>query len=299
MASAKKSIKAAVLADVTIALVKFLGGALTGSSVMLAEGAHSLVDGGNASLLLYGQRRGARPPDERHPFGHAGEVYFWSILVAMLAFVLGGGFAVLEGILSFHHQEHGRLWPNFLILGIAFVFDGGSLLIARRELKRYQRERGYRGGLFSLVRQSHNPPIFLTVLVDTAAIIGLIIAGAGIALGALLHEPVIDAVASILIGVLLMAMASLFAIEIHGLIVGEGARGTLIDHAREIVTATDGLASLEEMRTLQLGPDAILVAIKARWQPWLSIGEVADRCRSLEERLRDAHPSIRHVVFDF
>lgn len=299
MASAKKSVIAAVIADLAIAVVKFLGGALTGSAVMVAEGVHSVVDGANASLLLLGQKRAARPPNEQHPFGYAREVYFWTIIVAMVAFVLGGGFAAVQGVMALKTHEHGGVWPNYLILGVAFAFDGTSLTIALREFGKYRREKRYEGGFLSVVRQSHNPPIFVTVLEDMAALTGVVIAAVGITLSHFLHQPAFDAAAAILDGALLMAMAVLLGWEAHGLIVGEAARGALVADARRIIEATDGVGRIERLRTLQLGPEAVLLVLGARWRDGIPVGELGRVSRDLEARLQKAHPSIRHVVFDF
>jgi len=254
MASSKKSIVAAVIADGLIAAVKFLGGALTGSSVMIAEAIHSILDGGSASLILLGERLGARPPNDRHPFGHGKEVYFWTTVVAMLAFFLGGGFAVLEGVMALREREHQRIWINFVVLGAAFIFNAVSLRIAIRELKRYQRDKRYEGGIFAVMRQSHNPPMFVAVLSDLAALVGLIIAAVGVTLSALFKAPVIDAIASIADGALMMLVGLALIAEARGLVVGEGARTSLLRDARRIIADDEHIASIGKLRSLQLGP---------------------------------------------
>lgn len=299
MASAKKSVLAAIVADVAIAAVKFVTGALSGSAVMIAEGVHSAIDGGNASLLLLGQRRARRPPTEQHPFGYAREVYFWTIIVAMMAFVLGGGFSVVEGLLALREKPHGAVWPSFVALAFAFVFDATSLAIAARELGRYKREKKYEGGLFAVVRKSRNPPIFVTVLEDLAALVGVLIAAVGVALSHALGAPAIDAAAAMLVGALLMAMAVLLGWEAHGLIVGESARAALLDDARRVLDQSDAIDGIDGLRTLQLGPDTVLMVVRARWAGGLGVAELPRVRRELESRLRAEHPSIRHVVFEF
>ena len=299
MASSKKSIVAAISADALIAAVKFAGGALTGSAVMIAEGIHSLLDGGSASLVLLGQRLSGRPPSDRHPFGRGKEVYFWTTVVAMLAFVIGGGFAVLEGVMALHEGEQRHVWVNFVVLGAAFVFESVSLWIAVRELKRYQRDKRYEGSLFAVVRQSHNPPMFVTVLSDTAALGGLCIAFAGVGLSALTGSHVPDAVASIADGALLMGVGVVLGIEAHGLVVGEGARTALLHDARRIVAADEHIAAVARLRSLQLGPDEVLLVLHADFRDDVPAGQLGRISRALEERLRRAHPSIKHVVFDF
>jgi cation diffusion facilitator family transporter len=299
MASSKKSIVAAVIADALIAGVKFLGGALTGSSVMVAEGIHSILDGGSASLVLLGERLGARPASDRHPFGQGKEVYFWTTVVAMLVFFLGGGFAVIEGVLALREKEHQRIWINFVVLGAAFIFNAVSLWIAIGELKRYQKDKRYEGGMFAVMRQSHNPPMFVAVLSDLAALVGLIIAAVGVTLSALLKAPVVDAVASIADGALMMLVGFALIAEARSLIIGEGARTSLLRDARRIITGDEHIASIEELRSLQLGPENVLLVLHARFADGIDAHQLSRVGRDLESRLRHEHPAIKHVVFDF
>lgn len=299
MASSKKSIVAAIIADALIAGVKFLGGALTGSTVMIAEGIHSILDGGSASLILLGERLGTRPPNDRHPFGHGKEVYFWTTVVAMLAFFLGGGFAVLEGVLSLREKEHQRLWINFVVLSAAFLFNAVSLFIAIRELKRYQKDKRYEGGIFDVMRQSHNPPMFVAVLSDLAALVGILIAFTGVTLTALLRSPIVDAIASIADGVLMMLVGLALIAEARSLIIGEGARTSLLRDARRIIASDEHIASLEELRSLQLGPEDVMLVLHARFADGLDAPQLSRVSRELESRLRHQHPTIKHVMFDF
>ena len=184
---------------------------------MVAEGIHSLLDGSNASLVLLVQRLGRRPPSDRHPFGHGKEVYFWTTVVAMLACVLGGGFAVLEGVMALREREHQRVWIDFVVLGAAFVFAVGVVL----------------------------------------------------------------------------------GIEAYGLVVGEGARTSLLADARRIVDADEHIRAVEGLRSRQLGPDSVLLVLHARFADDLEAAELPRISRALEVRLRREHPSIRRVVFDF
>jgi cation diffusion facilitator family transporter len=297
--SSKKSIVASVAADLLIAVVKFIGGALTGSAVMVAEGIHSVLDGGSASLVLLGEHLSGRPPTHRHPFGHGKEVYFWTTVVAMLAFVIGGGFAVLEGALAMREREHRRMWINFVVLGAAFVFNAVSLWIAVRELERYRKRKGYRGGIVRVIRQSHNPPIFVAVVADSAALVGLVIAFAGVTVSALTGSPLADAVASIADGAVMMVTGVLLGAEARGLVIGEGARDVLLRDARRLVAADEHVAAVEEVRSLQLGPDDVLLVLHARFCDDLRATELPAVAQALEARLRAQHPSIKHVVFDF
>jgi len=297
--SSKKSIISSVTADTLIAILKFGAGALTGSAVMIAEGIHSVLDGGSASLVLLGERLGARPATRRHPFGHGKEVYFWTAVVAMLGFVLGGGFAVIEGVMALRSGQHERVWMNFVVLGGAFAFDGASLFIALRELRRYKRDKKYEGGVLSVVRQSHNPAIFVTVLLDLAALAGLTVAAAGVGLSALTASKVPDAVASIVVGGIMMSVAVLLGAEVRGLVVGEGARTSLLADARRIVSADAHIAAVEKLRSLQLGPDDVLLVVTARFAEGVDARELPEVSHALEALLKQAHPSVQEVLFRF
>ncbi len=266
---------------------------------MVAEGIHSILDGGSASLVLLGQRLGRRPANDRHPFGHGKEVYFWTSVVAMLAFVIGGGFAVLEGALALREHDHRRVWINFVVLGAAFVFNAVSLLIALRELKRYQRDKRYEGGIFAVVRQSHNPAMFVAVLSDLAAVVGLVIAALGVGLSALMSSPVADAVASIVDGVLLMGVGVVLGAEVRGLVAGEGARTSLMRDAERIIAADEHIRDVDQLRSLQLGPEHVLLVLHARFADGVGAAQLPRISRALERKLQARHPSIRQVVFDF
>jgi cation diffusion facilitator family transporter len=299
VASARKAIMTGVAADGAIAAVKLLGGTLTGSAVMIAEAIHSLVDGANALLLLLGERRSQRPATSRHPFGHGKEVYFWTVVVAMVTLVVGGCLAALEGVLGWRAHAPRRVWIDFAILGAALVFNGASLFVAVRELYRYQRETGYRGSLYDVIRQSHNPPIFFAVVWDMASIGGILIAAAALGLATLLHAPRIDAAGSILDGILLVFIAGLLGWETRSLIVGEAAGQPLVDDARRTIAAERGLGSVGRIESLQLGPGAVMLVVHAEPDDALGAAELARTARALERRLRAAHPSIQHLVFDF
>ncbi|TMA47160.1 MAG: cation diffusion facilitator family transporter, partial [Deltaproteobacteria bacterium] len=208
--SSRKVVYAALLGNVLVALTKFAAAGVTGSSAMVSEAIHSLVDTGNEILLLYGLRRAARPPDELHPLGHGRELYFWSFIVTLLIFALGAGVSVYEGISHvIAPVPISNSIVNYVVLGLAFVFEGISCGVAMKEFRSAKGKRGY----FEAVRQSKDPTMFMVLFEDSAALIGVMIALAGIAASETLDRPVLDGAASIGIGVLLGVVAMFLARE--------------------------------------------------------------------------------------
>jgi len=200
--------------------------------------------------------------------------------------------------MALREREHQRIWINFVVLGAAFIFNAVSLRIAIRELKRYQRDKRHEGGIFAVMRQSHNPPMFVAVLSDLAALVGLIIAAVGVTLSALFKAPVIDAIASIADGALMMLVGLALIAEARGLVVGEGARTSLLRDARRIIADDEHIASIGKLRSLQLGPEDVLLVLHARFTDGVDAHQLSRVSRELESRLRHEHPTIKHVVFD-
>src|SRR5207302_7473031 len=218
--ASKRVIYAALVGNLLVALTKFLTAGLTGSSAMASEAVHSLVDTGNEVLLLYGLRRAARPPDELHPLGHGRELYFWSFIVTILIFALGAGVSMYEGILHvIAPVPISNPVVNYVVLGLALVLEGTSWGVALKEFRAVKGKRGY----FEAVRQSKDPTMFMVLFEDTAALIGVMIALAGIATSETFDLPVLDGAASIGIGVLLGVVAMFLAREAKGLLIGEPA----------------------------------------------------------------------------
>ncbi len=217
----KISIYGAITANVLIAISKFLAAFFTGSSAMLAEGIHSVIDTGNGLLLLLGISRSSRTADESHPFGYGKEIYFWSFVVSILIFSLGGGFAIYEGVHTLGNPEdiENPVW-NYSVLGAAMVFEGTSLIIAIREF----RKSNPSGGLVSNIIKSKDPANFAVIIEDSAAVAGLLIALLGVFLSVQLENPYLDGVASLLIGAVLLGVATFLARETKNLLLGESAR---------------------------------------------------------------------------
>lgn len=311
-ASSKIALTGGLVANLAIAATKFVVGGLTHSSVMIAEGIHSLVDTGNSGLMMFGRRRSRRGPDAEHPFGYGMELYFWSFVVAIIVFGGGGGLSIYEGLHALAEpQAISAVWSNYLTIAIAAVFEGASLVIGMREFTKYRRERRYPGSILAAIRASKNPAMFLTVLEDTAALVGLAIAAAGIALRVWTGWMPLDGIASILIGLVQMVEALVLAIECRGLIIGEPARPVVIEQIERALAhyipasrsgrgqAGTGAAAtdvdVDEIRTLQFGPESILVFLDVRIHSVREAAQLPALIAHLIAELRAAVPAIQDV----
>ncbi|MEE9210515.1 MAG: cation diffusion facilitator family transporter, partial [Kiloniellales bacterium] len=246
-----KVVIAAFIGNGLIAVTKFVAAALTGSSAMFSEAVHSLVDTGNQALLLYGIKRSRRPADARHPFGYGRELYFWAFIVAILLFSGGAGVSIYEGIHKILDPEPVTdAYLNYIVLGLAMVFEGAAFWFAFREFNRVKGGRGY----LAAVRVSKDPALFTVLLEDSAALLGLVIAFVGITLAEVLDLPVLDGVASVAIGLVLAASALLLAYETKGLLIGEAAKPEVVARLRRIVGAEHGVDRINEILTMHMGP---------------------------------------------
>ena len=296
MASAKLALVGAMAANIGIAITKLVVGTVTASSVMITEAVHSVVDTGNAGLMLLGRRRSKRPPDVTHPFGYGMELYFWSFVVATVVFGAGACVSIYKGVHALSEPEQAAsLWVNYLVIGIAAVFEGASLVIGLREFDKYKQELGFTGSRLALIQASKNPAIFMTVLEDTAALAGLAIAALGLTMSWLTGDARWDGVASILIGVVLVVEAVLLGYEVRELIIGEAARAPVLARVKSTLARHAHKLAVGEARTLQLGPDQILVVVGLQLVP------TTDQQREIAELVADLRhtvPAIRDVVFD-
>jgi cation diffusion facilitator family transporter len=286
---------AAIAGNLAIAVTKFAAAAITGSSGMLSEGVHSLVDTGNGGLLLLGMRLSRRPPDAQHPFGYGHDLYFWTLLVAVLVFGLGGGVSFYEGVLHCISPHHiGHPVANYIVLGIAFVFEGISWAFAWRA---FRTTRGPHG-LLATIQRSKDPTTFMVLCEDSAALLGLVVAALGIWLSTALGSPYFDAAASIAIGLLLAAVALLLIHESRHLLIGESARGAVVDSIHDIAAGDEALVDVQPPLTLQLAPDEILVALDVQFRPELKAGEIAAATARIEAAIRTQHPKARHIFVE-
>ena len=294
-AGSKKVIFAALIGNFLIAVTKFGASAYTGSSAMLSEGIHSLVDTGNQGLLLYGLRKSNQPADEQHPFGYGAELYFWAFVVAILIFGVGAGVSIYEGIDKvLHPHPVTNISVNFIVLALACVFEGVAWTIAYRAFETTRGKRGF----FEAVRQSKDPTVFTVLFEDTAAILGLGVAFLGIAGAAWLGLPWLDGAASIVIGVILAVTAFLLAIETKGLLIGEAAAPELIGDIRAIVEATATIDTLNEVRTLHRGPNDVLLALSVDFEDNLTAGKVEDAIYQLENAIKQRFPIVRRLFIE-
>jgi cation diffusion facilitator family transporter len=291
--SPTRVVYAALIGNILVAVTKFVAAALTGSSAMLSEAVHSLVDTGNEVLLLYGLRRAARPPDHAHPFGHGREVYFWSFVVALMIFAVGAVVSIYEGI---HHTLEPvpieRPAVNYVVIGLALVFEAASWRVAFEEFKTEAGDRGY----LEQARRSKDPMTFMVLFEDSAALIGLLIALAGTSSAQAFGQPRLDGIASILIGVLLGAVAAFLARESKGLLIGEPARSEVVADICAIASAEPGIQRSHGLFTVHIGPRQVLAAISVDFEDTLSVAQVETIVTAVERKVRRAHPEVVSVL---
>jgi cation diffusion facilitator family transporter len=296
MAESRVAVYGAIAANAAIALTKFIAAAAVGSGAMLSEGIHSTVDMGDGLLLLLGLHLSKRPATPRHPYGRGVEVYFWSMVVAGAIFGMGGGVSIYEGIL---HLEEPRavefsIW-TYVVLAVAALFEGISWWIG---LHTFRRENGRRN-LWRAIRRSKDPTTFVVVLEDSAALIGIAVAAIGITLAHVLHMPALDAVASMVIGVLLCAIAAILGRETWSLLLGESATPELVASIKEIAERQPGILDAEPPRTMHMGPDIVHVDLDVQLDKSRSGDELVETVRRLEEEVRRAHPMIKRLSLRF
>ena len=290
--SSRTAIIAALIGNLCIAATKGFAAAVSGSSAMLSEAVHSVVDTGNEVLLLYGQHRSSLPPDRRHPFGHGRELYFWSFVVALLIFALGAGVSAYEGIIHMMDPEPiTKAWVNFTVLGLSFLFEGISWHFG---WKSFNQARGAKK-FWPAFKSSKDPATFLVLFEDSAALIGIVIAAVATGLSILLEEPWIDGLGSVLIGILLAIVAVLLARESKALLIGEGAAPELTTSIRQIANAEPRVTQVIDVTTSQLAPDQVIANIAIDIEDSLRVPEVEQLIGNLARRISDAHPELFRV----
>ena len=284
-----KVVIAALVGNLAVAVTKFVAAAMTGSSAMLSEGVHSMVDCVNEVLMLYGMRRAARPVDMAHPFGHGRELYFWAFIVALLVFALGAGVSACEGLRHLRHPEPmERPMVNYLVLGASLLFEGVSWTMAMREFDRSKGALGW----FEAFRQSKDPTTFTVLFEDTAALFGLLVALAGIALAQATGDPRWDGIASLVIGLLLAVTAMLLARETKALLLGESADRAVRDDILRIADADPDVRCANGVITQQFGPETVVAALSADFHDRLTTPEIEACIRRVEVGVQRAHPEV-------
>jgi len=286
----------AIVSNLIIAISKFIVAFLTGSSAMLSEGIHSTADTGNQLLLLFGLRQSRKPADEAHPFGHGQELYFWSLIVAIILFSAGGGMSIYEGITHLEHPTELRnpAW-NYFVLAFAFVVEGISWSIALRELlKRKDPDDSFWQGL----RASKDPSIFIVFGEDTAALAGLLVAFFGVFLGHQTNSHYPDAIASLVIGLLLSLVAIFLAYESKSLLVGETAGPRTVEGIRKLVLGHPAVENMRRPMTLHFGPNEILLSLDVQFQAHLQASKLVKVIDELEMQIHEKYPNISQIFIE-
>ena len=282
----------ALAANLGIAVSKFVAAAVTGSSAMLTEGVHSIVDSTNQLLLMWGRRAAKKPPDKLHPFGYGRELYFWSFVVAVLVFALGAGVSVYEGIIHIMEPEPAvSPFVAYGVLLVAFLLEGWSTLEAFTDFRKAKGELGW----FQAVRLSKDPPAFIVLLENGAAMAGIIAAATGLALSQLTHDPFYDGAASVVIGGILGVTALLLAYESKGLLIGEAADPLLVDNLHALACGQSGVVGVGDVLTVHSSPDQVTVMMNVDFRDDLPAGEVERIVCRVEEEAQERWPQVRRL----
>ena len=293
--SSKKVIYAALAGNAAIAVTKFVAATLTGSSAMLSEGIHSLVDTGNQGLLLHGMKQAKKPADERFPYGHGKEVYFWSFVVAILIFAVGAGVSIYEGI---HHiitpAPIKSPMINYIVLGLAIIFEGAAWYFALREFKKVKGDKGY----IEAVHRGKDPTMFVVLFEDSAAMLGLVVAFVGIWLSQVTGILIFDGIASVVIGLILAATAVWLAYETKSLLIGESANKVVVDGIREMVGKHEHIEHVNEVLTMHMGPEFILVNLSLDFRDDLPVGELESLIAGLDADIKRSYAEVKRVFIE-
>jgi len=295
MSSSRIAIYAALAGNCLIAVMKFVAALLTGSSAMLSEGIHSVVDTGNEILLLYGLRRARMPADEEFPFGHGKEVYFWSFVAALQIFAAGAGFSIFKGISHLIAPTPvSNLYVNYIVIGLAAVFEGSSLYVG---VKQFEKTKG-KWGYVQAVHRGKDPSILVVLFEDSAAILSLVTAFLGIFLSHITGSHYFDGAASIIIGLILAGTAILLASETKGLLIGESANREVVSGIREIATAFKEIRHVNEILTMHMGPDFILVNISVDFVDPILADKIETTVANLDRTIKQSYPLVKRVFVE-
>lgn len=295
VSESKKAIFAAIAGNLLIAATKFTASFFTGSSAMLSEGIHSVVDTGNGLLILFGDYKSRKPADEHHPFGHGRELYFWALIVAISIFAVGGGMSIYEGIEHIRHptEATNATW-NYAVLGISMVFEGISWWFGWRAFSKVKKDTP----LLKAIHASKDPTVFIVVLEDSTALLGLVIAFLGIFLGQQFNSPYFDGAASILIGLLLGLVALFLASETKGLLIGEAVNDDTLKDIRAIAQSDESVERVGKSLSLHLGAHDILLTLELRFRKNISAADLRSAIRRVEEAIQAKHPDITRIYFE-
>jgi cation diffusion facilitator family transporter len=295
MASSKLPIYSALFANLAIAITKFVAAAITGSSAMLSEGIHSVVDTSNEVLLLLGIRQSQKPPDEKRPFGYGKELYFWSFIVSILIFGVGGGISFYEGIMHLRHPVviENPFW-NYIVLGIALLFDGSSFIIA---FKAFNKKRG-NTGFWEAVKRSKDPTTFVVLFEDAADVLGLAIAFIGVALGHTFKAPYWDGIASIAIGAILTGVSLVLARESRSLLMGESASPKILDDIVNMAQKDPAVTGVQPPLSMYMAPEEIILILKTGFKKELTTSEISNSIEQIKMNIQNKYPSFKHILIE-
>jgi cation diffusion facilitator family transporter len=293
--SSKFAIYGAIGANIAIAISKFVAAFYTGSSAMLSEGIHSLVDSGNGILILHGVRQAEKPADARHPFGRSKELYFWALIVAILVFSVGGGMSLYEGVAHIQHPAPitDPTW-NYVVLGLSLVFEGISCWLA---FKAFNADRGD-AGFWETLRRSKDPSVFAILLEDLAALLGLVVALTGVYFGHLLNNPYLDGAASIAIGLLLVCVALFLIYKTKRLLVGTGVDDEILDDIERLVRAQPHIDEMGPPLTSYLGPADVVLAIDVEFDHGLTSEQIEQAIDDLQDVIRAKYPEMKRIFIE-
>jgi cation diffusion facilitator family transporter len=293
--TSKKVIYAALAGNLAISVIKFIAAFITGSSAMLSEGIHSLVDTGNQMLLLFGIKQSKKKPTPSHPFGYGLRLYFWTFIMAIMIFGLGAGVSIYEGVSKIirpHPIQNATI--NYIIIGLAVLFEGYVWIVA---LKAFSKVKGDVGWI-KAIRYSKDPTLFTVLFEDTAALLGLLVAFTGIGLSQLLDQPVLDGVASVVIGLILATTAAFLAFESQSLLTGEGASPQVRASITSIAKTQAGVERVNELLTMHFSPQDILVALSLDFENGLTAFQVEETVTSIERNIKAAHKEVTRVFIE-
>ena len=295
MAESKIAVYGAIAANVAIAVTKFIVAGITGSSAMLSEGIHSAVDAGNGVLLLVGLHMAKKPATPEHPFGRGKELYFWSLIVAVLIFGLGGGMSIYEGVVHMRHPEPltDPFWI-YVVLGMAALFEGSSFLVALRQFLSQSAGRPF----WSSLQGSKDPTVYTVLAEDGAALVGLVVAGAGVWASHRFNMPVLDGAASVVIGIILAGVAVLLIRESRGLLVGEGVRPATAAAIREMAQRQPQVEKVGFPLTMYLGAEDVLLALDVVFADGVAADEAAATVDRIEREIRESFPKITRIYIE-
>ena len=292
------AVVAAIAANIAVGIVKFIASAISGSSAMFSEGVHSIVDSGNGLLVLLGIHRAKKPADPTHPFGHGKELYFWTLVVAILIFALGGGVSIWEGVQALQSvgpdTQLGDPTMAYIVLVLAMIIEGSSLTVA---LKQFNAARGSTPPL-QFIKEAKDPSLYTVVLEDTAAETGLLLAFLGLFFGHLLNNPYLDGIAAILIGVLLAGVATILLRETKGLLIGEGMSYEELEVVHEIVEADSAVERCGRILSMYMGPENLVLAIDASFVPERTAADVLAAVDRVEAGIRARFPQAKSVFIE-